>query len=287
MSFQFNFFAEAEKIDKSCIKEDASDENSNAIKCEEFILTEELYSKMESDFEYEVVEGFPEMIKRKYTDALINLRGKDLSEITETSDVVTRKYEGGLKTWECSIDLLNHLKKYPLAGCKNVLEIGCGSGLPGIYCAKEMINSSADDEDCLNFTFQDFNCSVLESVTVPNAILNIVGFPKHREKFKFFYGDWNDFPRHLNAKSFDLILTSETIYRAESYPILMKTFQHALSEDGGRVLLAAKDYYFGLGGSVQEFIKYVKHLGGWRIKIVETFSEGVPRSILELCKHRV
>jgi hypothetical protein len=43
---------------------------------------------------------------------------------------------GGLKIWECSIDLVNYMESvlptFPLEG-KRVLEVGCGAGAPGVF----------------------------------------------------------------------------------------------------------------------------------------------------------
>jgi predicted nicotinamide N-methyase len=63
--------------------------------------------------------------------------------INET-DLVSGLYEGGLKIWDCSIDLVNYLGQNPeLAKDKKVLELGCGQGLPGImalrHCNADMI----------------------------------------------------------------------------------------------------------------------------------------------------
>jgi protein-histidine N-methyltransferase len=82
-------------------------------------------------------------------------------------------------------------------------------------------------------------------------------------------------------------LSSETIYRPESYEILLKIFSHSLklSSPDSRVLLAAKDYYFGLGGSINQFINFSK-LNGWNVQILKNFSEGVPRSIIQLKKDK-
>lgn len=50
------------------------------------------------------------------------------------SDLLSGVYEGGLKVWECTYDLLNHLEKENINFCdKNVLDLGCGAGLLGIY----------------------------------------------------------------------------------------------------------------------------------------------------------
>jgi hypothetical protein len=58
------------------------------------------------------------------------------------SDLVPGVYEGGLKLWEGSIDLVKALEKESQTGNlsfsgKRVLELGCGHALPGIYaCLK-------------------------------------------------------------------------------------------------------------------------------------------------------
>lgn len=273
MSFQFNFFTN--DINK---KEDESNNfDSHSISCEEWKVPDNFLMK---EFESDFVEGFPDLKKRKYSNILSEIKGKELGEITESSDVIPRQYEGGLKIWECSIDLLNFIIEQVESikeQVSNVLEVGCGSALPGILCQKIVSNPKL-------FVFQDFNQNVLESVTLPNILLNLK--PNSLENFKFFYGDWKNFPEKLPEKSFDLILTSETIYRSESYQMLLDIFSHALSDKKeARVLLAAKDYYFGLGGSVQQFIKFLSSKG-WKVQILRQFSEGVPRSILELKRYK-
>lgn len=285
MSFQFNFFKsetpETENTKINTLDSMSTLDSVNPLDsvntdgiCKEWIVP-----SIEGTFDSEPVDDhFPGLLKRKYSSIVSDLKGKEqdgLAVITEESDVVPRQYEGGLKTWECSIDLLHYLKEESQSikrSVSSVLEVGCGSGLPGIY-ARKLVQAPK------LFVFQDFNQSVLESVTLPNVLLNFECF--ERDQFKFFYGDWCGLPQLLPQHAFDLILTSETIYRTESYPALLEIFRHALKPATGRVLLAAKDYYFGLGGSVQQFWKRASSLG-WQVKLVRQFSEGVPRSILEL-----
>lgn len=298
MSFKFNFNFSQDKSKESEIESFSPEfpttqpsPSSTFVPCEEFKVPEEFFFKSLETFESEPVEGFPSLLKRKYSNVLSELKtlNSNLLKITEASDLEPNKYEGGLKTWECSIDLLNFLSEEYEVKLRNILEIGCGSGLPGIFCCKKLLESSKDSEDeQFSVVFQDFNQSVLERVTLPNLILNARQEQEPSstllERVKFFYGDWKDFPSKLPEKSFDLILTSETIYRQESYQTLMEIFSHSLSlkNPEARVLLAAKDYYFGLGGSVQEFCKFVGSLGGWKVEVLRHFSEGVPRTILEL-----
>ena len=42
----------------------------------------------------------------------------------------------GNKLWDSSFMIMEHLKKHPLPGGTRVLEIGCGWGLLGVFCAK-------------------------------------------------------------------------------------------------------------------------------------------------------
>lgn len=309
MSFQFNFFNsketkalspllndEKEIVDSSDNKKDFSSSLSSC-GCFEWKIPQEIILHPESlVLESEKVDeiNFPGLLKRTYSDVLTELKDKkntvDINEnlnlvsITETSDIVPKQYEGGLKTWECSLDLLQILKeqKLTIKGLK-VLEIGCGSGLPGVFCLKQCAADS--------IIFQDYNLNVLESVTLPNLILNSTETLDHKldlnaERIKFFHGDWKDFSSKLSPKSIDLILTSETIYRSESYPWLLDIFSHCLSDSkDSKVLLAAKDYYFGLGGSVREFSNF-SIARGWNVTCLRQFDnfEGVPRSILQLSR---
>jgi predicted nicotinamide N-methyase len=76
---------------------------------------------------------------------------------------------GGLKLWECAVDLVETLRREIQDGQlsfrgKRVLELGCGHGLPGILaCIKGA--TSVD--------FQDFNAEVLRSLTIHNVNVNL------------------------------------------------------------------------------------------------------------------
>ena len=54
------------------------------------------------------------------------------------TDLVPGQYEGGLKIWECSEDLVSFLTQTRVAGLegRRVLELGCGAALPGLLAFK-------------------------------------------------------------------------------------------------------------------------------------------------------
>lgn len=63
------------------------------------------------------------------------------------SDLVPSMYEGGLKVWECTFDLISFLKDKSLEfQDKHVLDLGCGTGILGIYAC---LNNA-------NVVFQDY-----------------------------------------------------------------------------------------------------------------------------------
>ncbi|KAJ2734979.1 hypothetical protein IW152_001961 [Coemansia sp. BCRC 34962] len=97
-----------------------------------------------------------------------------MAEGSSAADVIKGVYEGGLKTWECSMDLLSYLVEHDdelrmsLSGAR-VLEIGCGTGLPSLHILKNIASASV----CM----QDYNKDVLELVTIPNVLANTAFAP--------------------------------------------------------------------------------------------------------------
>uniref|UniRef100_A0A7I4EGT9 protein-histidine N-methyltransferase n=1 Tax=Physcomitrium patens TaxID=3218 RepID=A0A7I4EGT9_PHYPA len=85
------------------------------------------------------------------------------------SDLMLGKYEGGYKLWDCSVDLVETLRREIQDGQlsfrgKRVLELGCGHGLPGIFACLKGASS---------VHFQDFNAEVLRNVTTKNVQANL------------------------------------------------------------------------------------------------------------------
>ncbi len=66
-------------------------------------------------------------------------------------------YEGGLKVWECSFDLVDYIfVNAEEFRNKTVLELGCGQGLPGIQSLLVGAHHVA---------FHDFNEDVIQNAT--------------------------------------------------------------------------------------------------------------------------
>ncbi|XP_050310575.1 histidine protein methyltransferase 1 homolog isoform X2 [Anthonomus grandis grandis] len=192
-----------------------------------------------------------------------------LSADEQHSDLQNGVYEGGLKVWECTFDLINHLTelKLDLKG-KNVLDLGCGAGLLGILSLHV---------GALRCTFQDYNLEVLKYVTVPNLKLN---GEELLDRSEFYSGDWESFFNQLTQK-FDLILTSETIYNIDCYEKLHSTFEKLLKPDGA-IYLAAKSYYFGVGGGIALFEDFLSRKNTFKAQRSWSCSEGLKREILEI-----
>ncbi|KAJ1988878.1 hypothetical protein GGI25_002088 [Coemansia spiralis] len=284
---------------------------------------------------------------------------KAMVEDKNASDVIKGVYEGGLKTWECSIDLLNYIVDYSdeiskLINGGNVLEIGCGTALPSLHILRNISGA------CVSM--QDYNKDVLELVTMPNVLSNtdleppsggdspgykihvdgdtetceidldyrrtqvlfgdntdnvigerdipeltkdeaeaadaqILNYADIKSRCEFIAGDWSEIEKELRRyerqHSFNLILTSETIYETSNYKKLHDLLACALAKPAAKsmggnekalplpmALVAAKTLYFGLTGSVLTFKQYVRSQGIFNIECVWQSGGSMNREIL-------
>lgn len=201
-------------------------------------------------------------------------------------DVVSGKYEGGYKIWECSLDLVQYLltdvtfnndKHY------DVLELGCGQGFPGIAA----LQKASLGKVC----FSDLNAEVLEETTWPNIHLNCSHDMITRAEC--FAGDWSGLTQStlLDAdpspspspfpspspqtprRQFDLILSAETLYTSDSCRGVLSVILDRLAR-GGIAVIATKRYYFGLGGGTRELELLVGSYPHLSFSVVKSFEDG-------------
>jgi len=189
----------------------------------------------------------------------------------DIEDVKSGVYEGGSVLWECSIDLINYLKDTKIQyNHSKVLDLGCGQGTVGIYALKEC--------EAAHVHFTDYNEEVIERNLMDSVFINDI---EMIEKMSASSGDWSKL--ELKGEKYDLILTSETIYNVDYYPRLVELLERALAQNG-IILLAAKSHYFGCGGSVVGFTKYLENDEKFDIEEVwkSKSNDALERSILRI-----
>lgn len=249
-------------------------------------------------------------------------------------DVRKNVYEGGLKSWECSIDLVDSLAASTnVQSFTTVLELGCGTALPSEYLFLKYLQSGAFKG--IRLVLSDYNESVLRLVTIPNLIIswaNAVLTPEEwamlqrsedenipvtndevlltpavlsafrqdieskKIEIELLSGTWG---RKFNQLLLEhvvpckdlLVLTSETIYQPDTLPVISETLLEVLlhnktSDNVAKAVLAAKDIYFGVGGSVVEFENYMtKRIKNGNLDLnLQTFkvNAGLKRSIVSI-----
>lgn len=215
-----------------------------------------------------------------FDDIQISSNGDSLSRVRENhstaptlknTDLVSGVYEGGLKVWECSLDLCRYIQEKNLSIGGHILELGCGHGLPACWALKKACREASTTEGLLGVCFSDFNKFVLQDVTIPNILLNTrlkaetlddqtkyTSWLSHTVSLA--YGDWNILSEQLcsNASNcpdtvpkdgrFDLILAAETTYSSSAAFDTAKLIATHLKAGTGIALIATKRYYFGVGG---------------------------------------
>ncbi|XP_034979902.2 histidine protein methyltransferase 1 homolog [Zootoca vivipara] len=226
-----------------------------------------------------------------------NAVGEDIvsQSVSSHSDLISGVYEGGLKIWECTFDLMDYLSEAEIQFAhKLVLDLGCGAGLLGIVALKR---------NAEQVHFQDYNSTVIEELTMPNVLVNcgnqgddventelsLKQCPNTQDLFskcKFFSGEWSEFSNLLLNGSkplakYDLILTSETIYNPDYYEALHETLLKLLRINGC-VYLASKAHYFGCGGGVHLFTKFIEKKNVFKSRIVKVIDKGLKRFVIEL-----
>jgi len=187
------------------------------------------------------------------------------TNVPENTDLISGKYEGGIKIWECDEDLLEFLPSIYNDSWKNknILDMGCGHGLPGIYLLLKGIN-----EIC----FQDFNKEVLDNITKNyiNQLKENLGL-NFENKIKFVDGDWGMFQYD---KKFDIIISGDTLYNNQNYEKIYNLVKNNLNKDG-EAYFASKRFYFGVGGGSSEFKQFIIDRNEFKISQVKQIKDGI------------
>ena len=187
------------------------------------------------------------------------------TNVPENTDLISGKYEGGIKIWECDQDLLEFLPSIYNDSWKNknILDMGCGHGLPGIYLLLKGVN-----EIC----FQDFNKEVLDNITKNyiNQLKNNFGL-NFEKKVNYVDGDWGEFQYN---KKFDIIISGDTLYNNSNYEKIYNLIKNNLNKDG-EAYFASKRFYFGVGGGSSEFRQYITDRNEFQIEQVKTIKDGI------------
>ncbi|KAI5813069.1 hypothetical protein BZA77DRAFT_322318 [Pyronema omphalodes] len=264
----------------------------------------------------------PSLPRRAVFDTEMQLKTSDdtsLGEFVGDHDIRRRIYEGGLKSWECSIDLSNYLSEVFTANQSEdnnrtkILELGCGSALPSLMIFRQMLENKQSGV----LVLADYNLDVIKLVTLPNIVLcyavykglitgeekgdfdvyelfSAEGFQAELKELGiemvFLEGAWGaDMVGLLKETTtgdgkFDLVLGSETIYEPETAGRFTDVVLEALGQNA-KALVAAKKIYFGVGGGVDDFVKDVEGRGGFECRLVRDFkSAGVNREIVEVVR---
>lgn len=210
-------------------------------------------------------------------------------------DLKKNVYEGGFKLWECSYDLVDCIEtlwsENQLSSFECFFELGCGTALPSCYLLSKILSSSAKTS-FKKLILSDFNSEVLRLVTIPNMVVSWVltlepevvqqfmdpNIPLNNDELiltpsllaefvkvlkendleiLLVHGSWGTtFCDLITSYKPDFILTSETIYSLETLPIVLDMLLHFLEKrQSYMALVAAKEYYFGVGGSIIEFMQ--------------------------------
>lgn len=300
--FKFNFTYEdsdeEEDVSPPGSRLELSSESSIVREAKEVLIQSNLSAYLSSEVEEIPICGAKLCIKHvSESNVEENLKdrqdvsGPDILTAAENStDLIPLVYEGGLKIWECSIDLVEYLLESEMSfDGKRVMEVGCGAGLPGIY----VLLQGAEVH------FQDYNDDVIEYVTIPNVLVNLAQQQKQsqsetgsfdlletaRKCCRFFSGDWGSGvyfinPGQVSEMMYDVILTSETIYAVESHVKLYNIIKRHLKKPDGIAYVAAKTHYFGVGGGTRSFEKLVKMDGVFDVSVGKVYTDGVQREIL-------
>lgn len=188
----------------------------------------------------------------------------------ENGDLTSGVYEGGFKTWECSLDLASLVVDQFSGQDLHIIELGAGSAIPSLVLVQQALRRDPASSRKTHFTLCDYNEDVLRFATAPNVFLAgelasqqgekldddgdmevedidddktnavVQRLQSHNMSFDFISGGWGEeFLRHVqsvseqfsNTRNTTLILASETIYSPKSTKVFVDTLMHLLGRE--------------------------------------------------------
>lgn len=244
--------------------------------------------------------------------------------LEDIEDVKTNVYEGGFKSWECSYDVINKLARTDVSKYNSCLDLGCGTSLPTCFLFMKHLESIKNGAPVtpMKYILSDFNYEVLRLVSLPNLIIHWAStlsveklssltspdvnlannelllsaelisefkssLSQNQIELKFVSGAWgNEFNALVASENINFVITSETIYSQEISPVIAETLLYfSRGVERFYAMVAAKNIYFGVGGSVHGFLSYFSSINdGIQVEVEEIGSSQLKRSIIELTR---
>ncbi len=125
----------------------------------------------------------------------------------------------GHKFWNSSFLIMNHLKRNPIPRRSRVMEIGCGWGLLGIYCARQFdARVTGTDADRNVFPFLDLH-----------AETNGVRVATERRRFEQLTVE--------RLKEVDVLLGADICFWDELTPVLFNLIRRALKAGVKQIII--------------------------------------------------
>ncbi|KAK4542828.1 hypothetical protein LTR36_006204 [Oleoguttula mirabilis] len=184
MAFQFGFGGDDAADDNGRAARVTSTQQEHHVPVNQHAL-DELLSTLPEHLSYSTVRVESPigrvlfLPKRELFDVRVQLlqEGTENDKVIDQigqSDLRSGVYEGGFKTWECSLDLASLLlDRGPrkdideLIRCDQIIELGAGTALPSLVLFQHALHNGIP----LTFTMADYNDTVLRLATLPNIIL--------------------------------------------------------------------------------------------------------------------
>lgn len=113
------------------------------------------------------------LVRRDLFDVRFQIIHNDGQVADAESDLIPGVYEGGLKTWECALDLVAELDKqfttvssqdatWPSG--RHTVELGCGTAIPSCYILDRILRARHSSKGKSTLTLCDYNQEVLSLV---------------------------------------------------------------------------------------------------------------------------